>query len=165
LHGYKRINNVMSLKSDLLREKIEPLVEEEGLDIVEFKFSGTGSSSVLRIFVDKSGGVTVDQCASLSRKLGDFLDMEDLIPGRYTLEVSSPGLDRPLASGEDFKRKIGEKVKVFLKEKWDGKTELEGRIKDIQKQSLLLVESSGGEKQEEERIIPLEKVAKAKIIF
>jgi ribosome maturation factor RimP len=155
----------MNLKSDLLREKIEPLVEEEGLDIVEFKFSRTGSSSVLRIFVDKPGGVTVDRCASLSRKLGDFLDMEDLIAGRYTLEVSSPGLDRPLVSGEDFKRKIGEKVKVFLKEKLDGKTEWEGRIKDIQNLNLLLAESSGENNNDEERIIPLEKVAKAKIIF
>jgi ribosome maturation factor RimP len=155
----------MSLKADLLKEKIGPLVEEEGLEIVEFEFSGTGSSSVLRIFVDKSGGVNIEQCASLSRKLGDFLDTEDLIPGRYTLEISSPGLDRPLASSEDFRRKVGEKVRVFLKEKLDGKTELEGRIKDIQKQNLLLIESYGGKKQEEERMIPLEKVAKAKIIF
>lgn len=155
----------MNLKSDLLKEKIEPLLEEEGLEIVGFEFSGSRSSSILRIYVDKSGGVTVGQCASLSRKLGDFLDIEDLIPGRYTLEVSSPGLDRPLTTDRDFKRKVGEKVRVFLKEKVDGKTEVEGRIKDIQKQDLLLVESSPGKKQEEERIIPLDKVAKAKIIF
>jgi len=117
---------------DLLKQKVGPLVQEEGLEVVELQFSQAGPASVVRVFVDKVGGVTLDQCAFISRKLGDFLDTEDLIPGRYTLEVSSPGLDRPLTKGADFRRKIGERVRIFLKATEDGKMELVGEIKGVQ---------------------------------
>ncbi|MCK4403973.1 MAG: ribosome maturation factor RimP [candidate division Zixibacteria bacterium] len=152
---------------EILKEKIEPLAEEDGLEIVDLKFFEGGPTSVLRIYVDKAGGVTVDQCANLSRKIGDFLEIEDLIPSRYTLEVSSPGLDKPLTTGADFKRRIGEKVKVFLREKVGGKMELLGKIKNLDGENLfLLVESpASGPDEGAEEIIPLKKVAKAKIIF
>ncbi len=157
----------MGSKADILREKIVPLVEEDGLEIVDIKFLEGGPASVLRIYVDKAGGVTVDQCANLSRRIGDFLEIEDLIPRRYTLEVSSPGLDRPLFSGADFKRKIGEKVKVFLNEEVGGKMELLGRIKNFEGENLLLLVESpaSGVNEGAEEIIPLKKVAKAKIMF
>ncbi len=152
---------------DLLKEKIEPLVEEDGLEIVDFEFFQGGPASVLRIYVDKAGGVTVEQCASLSRRIGDFLDIEDLIPHRYMLEVSSPGLDRPLICGADFKRKIGERVKVFLKEEVRGRMELVGKIKNLEGENLRFqVESpASGVGEETEEIISLKKVAKAKIVF
>jgi len=151
----------------MLKEKIEPLIEEDGLEIVDLEFFEGGPASVLRIYVDKAGGVTVDQCANLSRRIGDFLDIEDLIPRRYTLEVSSPGLDRPLTTGADFKRRIGEKVKVFLKEEVGGKMELLGKIKDFEGENLcLLVDSpASGVDEGAEKIVPLKKVAKAKIMF
>ncbi len=76
--------------TESLREKIKPLVEEEDLELVDLDFYEGGSSSVLRIYVDRTGGVTIDQCANLNRKIGDYLDTEDLIPHRYLLEVSSP---------------------------------------------------------------------------
>ncbi len=166
LHKCSRINKVMSSIAEMLRERLRPLVEEDGLEIVDLEFPQAGSASVLRIYVDRVGGVTVGQCASLSRKVSDFLDTEDLIPGRCTLEVSSPGLERPLAASSDFKRKIGEKVRVFFTEEMDGTTEVEGRIKDLQQENLILLESPRGRGENtKERIIPLEKVAKAKIIF
>ncbi len=149
----------------MLKEKVEPLVAEEGLELVELMFSAAGPASILRIFVDKSGGVTLDECASLSRKLGDYLDMENLISSRYTLEVSSPGLDRPLITNSDFRRKVGEKVRILLKEQIDGKTEMVGRIKNLEERTLILLESSSGKPELEELVIPLDKVAKAKIIF
>jgi len=153
--------------ADILREKIKPLVEQEDLELVELEFFESGPASVLRIYVDKAGGVTVDQCADLSRKISDFLDTEDLIPHRYMLEVSSPGLDRPLSTEADFKRKIGERVRVYLKEAVKGKTELVGKIKNLEGKRLFLsVESSPSRLDEEgEEIIPLEKVDKAKILF
>lgn len=151
--------------SDELKEKVEPLIREDGLEMVEFQFLESRPVCTLRIFVDKLGGVTLDQCASLSRKLGDFLDTEDLISRRYTLEVSSPGLDRPLVSGADFKRKIGETIRVYLKEEVDGKVEMVGIIKDLEGENLVLTESSEKSPEEQERTIPLEKVTKAKIIF
>jgi ribosome maturation factor RimP len=157
----------MGTTVDVLKEKIQPLVEEDGLEIVDLEFFEGGPASILRIYVDKAGGVTVAQCANLSRRIGDFLDIEDLIPHRYMLEVSSPGLDRPLVYGADFKRKIGEKVKVFLKEEVGGKMELVGKIKNLEGENLrLLVQSpASGVHEGAEEIIPLKKVAKAKIMF
>jgi len=152
---------------EILKEKIGSLVEEDGLEIVDLKFFERGPASVLRIYVDKAGGVTVDQCANLSRRIGDFLEIEDLIPSRYTLEVSSPGLDRPLFSGADFKRKIGERVRVFLKEEVSGKMELLGKIKNLEGENLLLLVESkaSGLNNAKQEVIPLKKVAKAKIMF
>lgn len=155
----------MEIPKDVLRDKIKIVVEEDGLELVDLEFFEGGPASVLRVYVDKAGGVTVGQCANLSRKIGDFIDIEDLIPHRYLLEVSSPGLDRPLKSSADFKRKIGEKVKVFLKEEVSGKMEVVGKIEGLQEERLLLsIESPQlGSKQEE--IIPLKNVAWAKIIL
>lgn len=150
-----------------MENRLRPLVEEEDLELVELKFFEAGSASILRMYVDRSGGITVDQCAALSKKISDFLDMEDFIPGRYTLQVSSPGLDRALVHGADFRRNVGEKVKVFLKEKVRGNTELVGKIKCFEGEKLhLMVESPGaGMDEGEEEIIPLVKVAKAQIVF
>jgi ribosome maturation factor RimP len=157
----------MGSKAETLKERIEPIVVQENLELVDLEFSQGGSSSLVRVYVDRSAGVTVDQCADLSRKIGDLLDMEDLVRGRYRLEVSSPGLDRPLVSGADFRRKIGEKVKVFLKESVDGKTELVGRIRNLKGENLVLKVGSiePGQTEGEERTIPLGIVAKARILY
>jgi ribosome maturation factor RimP len=157
----------MGSKAETLREKIKPVVEGENLELVDLEFSQGGAASVLRVYVDRSTGVTVDQCADLSRKIGDLLDMDDLISGRYRLEVSSPGLDRPLVNGADFKRKIGEIVKVFLKESVEGKTELVGEIKDLKGENIVLQLGSTepGQNEGKEETIPLNKVAKARILF
>lgn len=153
--------------TESLKEKIKPLVEEEDLELVDLDFYQGGSRSVLRIYVDKTSGVTVDQCASLNRKIGDYLDMEDLIPHRYLLEVSSPGLDRPLLRGTDFKRRIGEKVKVSLKEKTDGQIEWVGKIMDLKEDDLILLIEPNTKEAEAgiEKIIPVKNVAWAKIVF
>jgi ribosome maturation factor RimP len=156
----------MSSLPDLLREKVQPLVEEEGLEMVELQFSPASGAPVLRVFVDRAGGVTLGQCAIISRKLGDFLDTEDLIPTRYTLEVSSPGLDRPLTTAADFKRKIGEKVRIVLTESMDGKTEMAGKIESVQERDLVLLESPDETGPEEQtRVIPMDRIARAKIIL
>lgn len=145
---------------------MQPLVEEEGLEMVELQFSAAGAASVLRVFVDRAGGVTLGQCASISKKLGDFLDTEDLISSRYTLEVSSPGLDRPLTTAQDFKRKIGEKIRLVLTESTDGKTEMVGKIEKVQDKNLVILESSEkAGSRAQTRVIPLDKVVRAKIIL
>jgi ribosome maturation factor RimP len=155
----------MGSKTEILKEKVTPLVEEENLELVDLEFSEAGPASLLRVYVDRTTGVTVDQCAALSRKISDLLDIEDLIPSRYRLEGSSPGLDRPLVNPADFKRKIGEKVKIFLKEKMDGKMEVVGKIKCIEEGNVLLEVPKSKAEEKKEEIIPLRKVAKAKIMF
>jgi ribosome maturation factor RimP len=157
----------MANLTEKLKERLLPLIEEENLELVDLEFSPGGPRSLLRIYVDRPAGVTIDNCANLSRKVSDFLDMEDLIPYRYNLEVSSPGLDRPLIKKEDFIRKVGEKIKVFLKEPVDGKLELVGEIKKIQEETLYLsTKPEGFEPDRDEEIaLPLSQVLKAKIIF
>ncbi len=103
---------------DTLKNKLETLTEgilaREGFELVELVIRGSFSSRVLKFFVDKDGGVTIDDCVHLSRKLSDFLDMEayDLVSGNYRLEVSSPGLDRPLKTRKDFMRNQGREISL-----------------------------------------------------
>lgn len=144
---------------DKIKKLLLPLIEKEGFDLVDLELKGFGHRSILRVYVDRAGGITLNECAKLSEKLSDYLDLEDLIPHRYTLEVSSPGLDRPLISEGDFKRKIGEEVKVFLKSPLEEKIEFEGKIVDFQDKKVFL------NKGKEIKVIPFEKIEKAKILF
>lgn len=150
--------NEMSLKDQIERVAL-PLIKERDLELVDLEIKGKGPTTILKIFVDRSGGITLDECAVLSEKLSFLLGLEDVFPHRYTLEVSSPGLDRPLLTQADFKRKIGENVKVFLKTLVDNKNEIEGRIEDFRDQKLWL-RSEG-----ESRAIAFEKIEKARIII
>jgi len=93
---------------------IRPGVEALGFELVAVELSGRGAGTVLRVYIDSPDGITVDDCADVSGQVSAILDVEDPIPGHYTLEVSSPGLDRPLARPEHFARVVGEKVRVNL---------------------------------------------------
>lgn len=97
-----------------LEKIIRAVAESEGADLVELTLSGGRRRRMLRVFVDRPGGITVDECARLNRLIGAVLDVEDLIDGPYVLEVSSPGLDRPLKTDRDFERSTGCKVRVIL---------------------------------------------------
>jgi len=81
---------------------VEPVLEAQGLDLVDLEFARMGSRWLVRIYMDREGGVTLQDCSDMSRLIGDILDVNDLPPGPYNLEVSSPGLDRPLKREKDF---------------------------------------------------------------
>ena len=98
-----------------VHEIAERVATSEGLELVEVEFHGRSPSAVLRIYIDKPGGVTIDDCQNVSRQMSVILDVEDPIPASYTLEVSSPGLDRKLSKPSDFERFAGSLVKFFLK--------------------------------------------------
>ena len=100
---------------DVVRDLVERLLEREGVDLVDLELKGAPGRQVLRVFVDVEGGITIDQCVALSRKISDLLDRKDPIPGRYRLEVSSPGVDRPLKQPRDFQRNVGREVKVDVR--------------------------------------------------
>lgn len=105
----------MGRKEDILekvRQVAAPLAAQEGLELVDVEFGGPGGRQTLRLFIDKEGGVSLDDCTSLSRAVSAALDVEDPIDGAYDLEVSSPGLDRPLRTPEHFQKYAGERVKV-----------------------------------------------------
>ncbi len=93
-----------------------PLVVSLGMELVELEYKREGRQMVLRLYIDKEGGITLDDCAAVSRELSAVLDVEDIVPGRFTLEVSSPGLNRPLKSSADFECYTGRLVKIKTRE-------------------------------------------------
>ena len=113
-----------------IRQQIEQLAEalvaSEGMELVDLEYRREGRRWMLRLFIDKDGGVTLDDCASISRELGDLLDVKDVIPQAYVLEVSSPGLNRRLRKKEDFSRFAGQKVKLRLVAPIDGRRKIVG---------------------------------------
>lgn len=142
-----------------LKQRLLPLIEQEDLELVELDLVGKPPHYILRIFVDKAGGVNVEECADLSRRLSDYLDTEDLIQGRYTLEVSSPGLERPLLSLDDFRRKIGERVKVDLKFPLDEKKEIKGEIVEVRENEVVIA------LEDKVETIPWDRIEKGRIII
>jgi len=144
---------------EILKQRLLPLIQEENLELVELEFIGRPPHSILRVFVDKIGGVNIKECTRLSQKLSDYLDTEDLIENRYTLEVSSPGLERPLLSLDDFKRKTGESVRIYIKTSTDKLMEIKGEITDVGEGGVRLKVENKVE------IIPWEKIDKGKIII
>lgn len=93
---------------------VEPLLEKENFELVDVEYVKEGANWYLRIYIDKEGGITVDDCELISRALSELLDLEDFIPEAYILEVSSPGLGRQLKKEKDFVRSIGEEVEIKL---------------------------------------------------
>ncbi|MGQ9635201.1 MAG: ribosome maturation factor RimP [Bryobacteraceae bacterium] len=127
-----------------VRQIAERVAQREGLEIVEVEFSGSGRNRVLRIFIDKPGGVTHSDCEFISQQVGTILDVEDAVPGgSYTLEVSSPGLERKLSRPEDFVRFQGRKVKILLREPVENRRHWEGVLAGFGEGSLTL-EAAGG---------------------
>src|SRR5438445_2966346 len=137
----------MALDVDRVREVAERVGASTGLEIVGVELRGGGKARMLRIFIDKSGGVTHEDCANLSREVGTILDVEDVIPGgSYLLEVSSPGLDRKLSRPADFERFTGSKVKLTTRQPVNGNRHFEGRLENFQNGRLLLDLSTAGKK-------------------
>ena len=93
-------------------EILLPIIEEHGLELVDVEYVKEGSSWYLRAYIDKPGGITIDDCEAVSRKLSDQLDEKDYIEDAYILEVSSPGLGRPLKKEKDYKRSLGAEVEI-----------------------------------------------------
>ena len=99
-----------------------------GMEVVLVELKGGGNRSIMRIFIDQPGGVTLDDCERFSKRVSVLLDVEDFIPFSYVLEVSSPGLDRPLTKEEDFQRFVGRKARVRLRSALAGRRNMQGRI-------------------------------------
>lgn len=97
---------------DSIREVVAPVANALNLKIIDIEYKEAGPRSILRIFIDKPGGVTIDDCVEASKEINVRLDVEDLIPHRYTLEISSPGLTRKLKTVKDFEESVGKQVKI-----------------------------------------------------
>ena len=129
----------MVLVDERLREIAERVAATSGLEVVEVELRGGGKSRMLRVFLDKPDGVTHEDCANFSREFGTIVDVEDAVPGgAYTLEVSSPGLDRKLSRPRDFERFTGSRVKLMTKEPVAGNRHFEGMLESFRDGHLTL---------------------------
>ncbi len=129
----------MTFRTSTLQDLLEPGVTALGYDLVGVELTGDGSQTILRVYIELPGGISVEDCAKVSHQVSAILDVEDPIPGEYTLEVSSPGLDRPLFKRKDFERFAGEDVKIHTAEAVLGRRNFTGRLQGLD-QDLVLVE-------------------------
>ena len=114
-----------------LRQLIQEVVESQGYELVETEFKGTGKSSLLRVFIDKPAGISHHDCELVSEQVGTVLDVEDLIPSSYTLEVSSPGLDRKLVKESDYTRFEGKLARIQTRIPLNQQKVFRGRLQGL----------------------------------
>lgn len=139
---------------------IAPSIEHLGYDLVRVHFTG-GRHGTLQIMAERTDGVpmTVDDCAEISRTASALLDVEDPIPGAYTLEVSSPGIDRPLVRPKDFERFAGDEVRIELEAPADGRRRFTGTLLGLRGDSVVVATEAG------ETELPLTGIAKARLVL
>jgi len=145
---------------DKVRDFAEGLLPTMGLELVDVQFRREGHGWVLRLCIDREEGVTVDHCADVSRDVGQFLDVEDVIGHPYHLEVSSPGLERPLKSMRDFQRFVGKKAKIRMHENLDGQKVFVGIIGEATEEAIQLDLEEGGKVR-----VAFDQIGRARLVF
>lgn len=149
------------MKGQSIRERVEelitPFILQEGLELVDVEYQKDGPNWFLRIFIDKPGGVNLDDCERISNLVGSVLDRADIIPQKYYLEVSSPGVERPLKKPEDFERFRGSEVTVRTKAKIEGSKNFQGVLAGYEDDQVVLETKDGLIK------IPFHLIGKAKL--
>ncbi|MBU2966839.1 ribosome maturation factor RimP [Amphritea sp. 2_MG-2023] len=148
----------MSAKLSVLQELIEPSVVALGYQLWGIEMVSQGRHSMLRIYIDAENGIGVDDCANVSRQVSGILDVEDPISGEYTLEVSSPGMDRPLFTLEQYKAFVGHVLQVKLRMPFDGRRRFKGVLKGFEDEDIVLVVD------QEEYLLPIDHIEKANIV-
>ena len=150
-------------KREIYEQKTEeiliPIVEEYGFELVDVEYVKEGSNWYLRAYIDKPGGITVNDCEAVSRKLSDILDEKDYIDDAYILEVSSPGLGRPLKKEKDFKRSLGEEVEIRTYRMVEKQKEFTGILKDYDETTVTIELDDGTLKTVEKSNIALIRLA------
>jgi len=152
------------MRQDVVVSKIEEIAERvaasEGLEVVEVELKGNGGNRLLRIFIDKPDGVTHGDCENVSLQVGTILDVEDVVPGHYTLEVSSPGVERKLLKPNDYIRFQGKKAKIVLREPVEQQRHWEGTLAGFENEAISLAVNA-------DRVVrfPLNQVERANLKF
>jgi ribosome maturation factor RimP len=141
-----------------LIEMLSPVVESMGFVFWGLELLMQGKQTVLRVYIDHADGITVDNCADVSRQMGAVLDVEDPIAQDYTLEVSSPGMDRPLFRLEQYVQSIGEILELRLRLPFDGRRRFKGRLQGVEQEDIVLLVD------DHEYLLPVELIEKAHIV-
>ncbi|TDO98152.1 ribosome maturation factor RimP [Marinomonas balearica] len=150
----------MSAKHTLIEELIRPVVEGLGFQFWGMEYISQGKHSVLRIFIetDEEKGIDVEDCAAVSRQVSSILDVEDPISGEYNLEVSSPGLDRPLFILPQYESYVGSIVALKLRVPFDGRRKFKGQLTGVEGDEVVILVD------QEEYLLPIELIEKANIV-
>ncbi|BCG27084.1 ribosome maturation factor RimP [Pseudomonas tohonis] len=148
----------MSSKLEQLQALLAPVVEALGYQCWGVEFLSQGRHSLLRVYIDHENGIQVDDCEKVSRQVSGVLDVEDPIPSEYTLEVSSPGMDRPLFSLVQFAAHAGELVKIKLRSPYDGRRNFQGLLRGVEEQDVVVLV------EDHEYLLPIDLIDKANII-
>lgn len=148
----------MAGKQDLLRDLIEPVVTALGCELWGVEYNSQGRHTMVRVYIDGPDGVTIADCANVSRQLSSVFDVEDPITGEYNLEVSSPGMDRPLFSLEQYGQFIGEQLQLRLRTSFEGRRKFSGQLAGVEGDDVVLVVD------EHEYLLPFDSIDKANII-
>ena len=148
----------MSSKLEQLQAMLAPVVEALGYQCWGVEFISQGKHSLLRIYIDSADGILVEDCEKVSRQISGVLDVEDPIASEYTLEVSSPGMDRPLFTLEQFAAHAGEQVKIKLRSPFDGRRNFQGILRGTEEQDVVVLVD------DHEYLLPIDSVDKANII-
>lgn len=136
-----------------VKELMSTLLADKKIELVDISYRRKSGTTVLRLLVDRVGGITLDDCTYLNEEIGNILDDQSLMPERYLLEVSSPGLDRPLKTKRDFQRVVGKRINVHTYEPIGDKRDHNGKVNDVNEENVTV----SGIK------IPLNKISKAKL--
>jgi ribosome maturation factor RimP len=151
--------NKMNLLDNNLQQLLAPIVTALGYELVGVEnIMRGGHTELLRVYIDSPDGITLSDCGQVSYQISGVLDVQNLIPGHYSLEVSSPGLDRPLFTPDHFKRFIGHQVKVRLTEPLDGQRNFTGILQRVPNGNVVVVADGT------EYILPYEKIEKAHLV-
>lgn len=148
----------MAIKDAALHALIEPVVDAMGFELWGVDYISQGKHSRLVIYIDQADGVSVDDCADVSRQISALLDVEDPIAGNYRLEVSSPGMDRPLFTLEHFARYAGHVVSIKLRVAFDGRRKFQGLLAGVEGDEVLLQVDS------EEYCFPIEIIDQSRVV-
>ena len=147
----------MATKDRQIRDLLEPTVEALGFELWGVEYLSQGRHSVLRVYIDAENGITVEDCAKVSVQVGGVLDVEDPITGEYTLEVSSPGMDRLLFELEQFPAYVGEIVELRLRSPFEGRRKFKGILKGIEGEDVVI------QVDDHEYLLPHSAIDKARV--
>lgn len=147
----------MASKEQQLTEMLAPTVEALGFELWGLEYLSQGRHSVLRIYIESEDGITVDDCAAVSEQVGSLLDVEDPITGEYTLEVSSPGMDRLLFSLNQFPAYVGEVMELRLRTPFEGRRKFKGILQGIEGEDVVI------RVDDHEYLLPHDAIEKARI--
>ncbi|MEO0629533.1 MAG: ribosome maturation factor RimP, partial [Planctomycetota bacterium] len=149
---------VGEMLSDEIEALVAPVLEREGYELIDVEFESAGGRSTLRLFIDAENGITLDDCERASNAVSGLLDVEDPVPGEYYLEMSSPGLDRPLRRPSHYERYVGALARVVMQKGYQGRRRLKGRLSGLEDE-IVLLDVDGDTHR-----LPLEKIESARLV-